>query len=262
MTKGAKRKVGGEPPTLNGQWYGPSAATSEHVIANIDRVGPSTYRGTLCIQRPFPIPWFVGSFRLKAAGCTFSFEVREPAAVQPTSGLHEPWDTMKQYYPGGTAFPKVVSVTGSWDAAVLSLSWATDTGDAGKCWLPRSRGNMPSELKALNKNWSAFKKHVGSLEGKRYLFRGQSAPWRLRTSFHRTGRADFTRFLEEDVMLLYQQVCARTKHIFNIDNARETGALYGLVQHHGYPTPLPRLDVLSLCCGLLRVSGGSEGKHI
>ena len=70
------------------------------------------------------------------------------------------------------------------------------------------------------------------------MFRGQNKPWRLRTAFHRNGRADLGRFLSEDIQVLHKHLSARTKHVFNPDAPNENGAFFNLVQHHGYPTPL------------------------
>jgi hypothetical protein len=80
--------------------------------------------------------------------------------------------------------------------------------------------------------------YVSSLKSCRYLFRGQNEPWRLRTSFHRRGRADLGRFLNEDLPALYKHLSARTKHVFDLKNPDENGAFFNLIQHHGYPTPL------------------------
>ena len=83
-----------------------------------------------------------------------------------------------------------------------------------------------------------YKEYVATLEGHRFLFRGQNQPWRLRTSFHRAGRADLHRFMNEDIPALYRHLSARTKHVFDLTVADENGAFYNLIQHHGYPTPL------------------------
>lgn len=120
----------------------------------------------------------------------------------------------------------------------LSLSWTTDLGVTGKCELPRSKAGEPSELKSSTQNWSGFKEYVAGLSGKRYLFRGQGSARRLRTSFHRTGRADLVRFLNEDIQTLRNHLSARTKHVFNFAVPDEFGAFLNLIQHHGYPTPL------------------------
>jgi FRG domain-containing protein len=61
----------------------------------------------------------------------------------------------------------------------------------------------------------------------------------LRTSFHRAGRANLERFLNEDIPRLHKHLSARTRHIFDISRKpEEHGAFVSLAQHHGYPTPL------------------------
>jgi FRG domain len=88
-------------------------------------------------------------------------------------------------------------------------------------------------------NWAEFKDFAYSLDPDRYIFRGQErAVWRLRTSFHRAGRANLERFLSEDVPRLHKHLSARTTHVFNMRNPEEHGAFVSLAQHHGYPTPL------------------------
>jgi hypothetical protein len=90
----------------------------------------------------------------------------------------------------------------------------------------------------MEKNWAEFREYVSGLKESRLLFRGQSGQWRLRTSFHRSGRADLARFLREDVQILYKHLSARTKHVFNLTIPDENGAFLNLIQHHGYPSPL------------------------
>jgi len=110
----------------------------------------------------------------------------------------------------------------------------------GTCTLPRSKADQPSDLVPLklNKNWEAYKQYVAGLESRRFLFRGQNKQLRLRTSFHRAGRADLARFLNEDIPALHRHLSATTKHVFNLKDSDENGAFYNLAQHHGYPTPL------------------------
>jgi FRG domain len=107
----------------------------------------------------------------------------------------------------------------------------------GKFVLPWSKADKPSELPVTEVDWDSFKAYVARLEGRRYLFRGQNQRWRLRTSFHRSGRADVGRFLSEDIQVLIRHLSARTKHLFNLLIPDENGAFFNLVQHHGYPTP-------------------------
>lgn len=60
----------------------------------------------------------------------------------------------------------------------------------------------------------------------------------MRTSFHRTGRADILRYRDEDIPTLYRYVSAFHDCKFDLNNPLEYGALLALAQHYGYPTPL------------------------
>jgi hypothetical protein len=104
--------------------------------------------------------------------------------------------------------------------------------------MPRNR---PSDYTALATvtNWAEFKNFAHDLDPDRYIFRGQEkSEWRLRTSFHRAGRANLERFLLEDVPRLHKHLSARTRHVFDMRKPEEHGAFVSLAQHHGCPTPL------------------------
>jgi len=62
--------------------------------------------------------------------------------------------------------------------------------------------------------------------------------WRLRTFFHRSGRADLFKFVNHDVNQLHAQLSSLTAHHFNLKDDIEYAAFCSLIQHHGYPTPL------------------------
>src|SRR5207302_11002774 len=110
-------------------------------------------------------------------------------------------------------------VTGSWENDALKLSWKTDIGGEGNCTLTRLSAGEPSKLVPLKKNWNEYKAYVAGLEARDYLLRVQNEPWRLRTSFHRAGRADIWRFTREDIPELHRNLSSRTKHLFNLKDA-------------------------------------------
>jgi hypothetical protein len=122
----------------------------------------------------------------------------------------------------------------------LNLSWKTNTETSGSAEITRSKAGASSDYQPQPTvtNWEQFKVHISGLEHRRYIFRGQGEPARLRTSFHRTGRADLARFLREDIQTLHRHLSSRTNHVFNLNIPDENGAFFNLVQHHGYPTPL------------------------
>jgi len=166
----------------------------------------------------------------------FALRLENLWAIDPRSGNPGNWDEIKQFFPGfvGASY---VDARCSWDERSIRLEWKTDTGRAAESELPRSQAGEPSRLVPLDFGWAGFKDFVAGLRG-RHLFRGQEGGWRLRTTFHRTGRADLLRFGREDIGSLHRRLSARTRHVFNLSLPDENGAFYNLVQHHGYPTPL------------------------
>jgi hypothetical protein len=88
-------------------------------------------------------------------------------------------------------------------------------------------------------SWRQFRDIVDTLPPYQFVFRGQkSNSWRLRTSFHRTGRANLERYSAQDIAAASKHLSGQTNHFFNLKEPLEYGAFVSLIQHHGYPTPL------------------------
>ena len=84
-----------------------------------------------------------------------------------------------------------------------------------------------------------FKKFVLALEPYRFVFREhEKSTWRLRTVFHRTGRASLMKFMGQDVPALHRHLSGLTTHHFNLNDPFDYAAFLNLAQHHGYPTPI------------------------
>jgi hypothetical protein len=184
------------------------------------------------------VPGIAASFRTPNKNSSFSTRTYAILPIHPSDGIPVSWDLIKGNYPVGTAISLWADVKGSFSDGCLNLSWRTDLGVEGRCALTRLAPDRPSELKPLRKNWREYQDYVAELETKKYLFRGQNEPWRLRTSFHRAERANISRFLFEDIPELHRSLSSRTKHLFNLGIAQENGGFYNLIQHHGYPTPI------------------------
>lgn len=227
-----------EPRGLNGQWIGDYAdGSSGRIIADFDDLGPR-YEGYAYVNpaEPGMLSSFV-QLTIPAQPSEFHL-LRVPVyAVNPNTAQPDFSGTVKQQSPGVT-FPNTVDVLGRWNAADLSIEWTTDQGVKGSAVLPRSRSDRASDLTSRKLNWSEFKSVVGAFEGRRFLFRGQEFPWRLRTAFHRAGRANLFRFRHGDIPALHRYLSARTRHVFDLNEPDELGSFINLAQHHGYPTPL------------------------
>jgi len=224
---------------MNGQWIGKFTGSNGdgNIVVNIDERA-TCYQG-VAYTHP-------DNRALPNSAAVFKTKNKEPKAqlrtdallpLDPVTANVTTWDAIKDKYPN-LVFSQYADVTISLENEVLSLSWKTDIGATGNCLLPRSKAGAPSDLNATKSNWGDFKEYVSGLGGKRFLFRGQKDARRLRTSFHRTGRADLVRFRNEDVTALRNHLSARTKHVFNFGVPDEFGAFLNLIQHHGYPTPL------------------------
>ncbi|OQW37740.1 MAG: hypothetical protein A4E20_17525, partial [Nitrospira sp. SG-bin2] len=198
----------------------------------------SHFEGVAFLHSDNVVPSVAVGFHTKNKDRTFSCRTDWIHPIDRNSGMITSWETIKDQYPNNVTFSNHADVQGMWNEEEVMLSWTSEIGNTGSCVLPRSKAGTASSLIPLSKDWKEYKTYVSKLEGRRFLFRGQNEPWRLRTSFHRSGRADLMRFIREDVQILHKHLSARTKHVFNLDNANENGAFHNLIQHHGYPTPL------------------------
>ena len=223
---------------MNGQWIGDYEGSNQgQIIVNVDELSDH-YRGIAYLNEiQSNLPGTAAPFLTSDKNNDFKFRV-EVLPLHPQTRMIDTWENVKHFFPNQVIAPSYADVTGKWNQENLHLNWRTDINTFGTCILPRSRASAPSDLPAKKMSWIEFKNYIDELEGHNYLFRGQRKPWRLRTAFHRHGRADLYRFLTEDIQILHKNLSARTRHYFNLNNPDENGAFFNLVQHHGYPTPL------------------------
>jgi FRG domain len=223
---------------MNGQWLGKYEGTNQGLmVANLDDMG-SFYQGVVYLNEDDPSkPSTAAWVKTLDKSTTFNLEHVHLSPINPSNGLTDHWQNVQHWYPNVT-FPNYANVVGRLDGGILNFQWSTDIGTNGVSTLLKSQADKPSNIQPLVKNWNEFKSYVAALNGRRFLFRGQSHGWRLRTAFHRTERADLHRFINEDIQTLHKRLSARTKHIFNLEIPNENGAFLNLLQHHGYPTPL------------------------
>ena len=225
---------------MNGQWIGDyKGATEGELLMNIDDC-KSHFEGVAYLTpHNSEIPSVGLSFRTDNKDREFKFVPKQVWPIHPhTANNLGSFDEVNQFYPSGFLVAKEIEVTGHWNESQLEVEYRTEKFGSGSAKIPRSRSSQPSELYAQSMEWADFKKYVAGLVGRRDLFRGQSEPWRLRTRYHRNGRADLRRFTSIDIPILHRRLSARTRHIFELSKPEQNGAFFNLLQHHGYPTPL------------------------
>jgi FRG domain len=226
---------------MNGQWRGRYSSTnsSGQLIINIDDRG-DRYSGTafLIADGNAQIPVVVAPISTINKNRKISLSISPLLSMNPQTRAFDRWENLRNLFPPNTVWPNRADVKFEWNSKHLSVNWTTDIGTAGSAKLSKTSADLPSTLASLQYDWNGFKEFVATLEKRRFLFRGQTVIARLRTSFHRSGRADLVRFLAEDIPALYRQLSQRTRHIYNLQIPEQNGSFFNLVQHHGYPTPL------------------------
>lgn len=124
---------------------------------------------------------------------------------------------------------------------LLQMTYVTDLKMAdgiGNC--TRAPRVQATEVAREKITWADFKSMAGNslATADTLIYRGQSRPWPIVTSFHRAGRSDLFRFSREDVHRLESAITSVVDTQFNLQDNRHLGALLGIAQHHGFPTPL------------------------
>lgn len=223
---------------MRGQWRGTfDGSNSGEVIVEFDDHG-THFEGCAYLYEADPsLPATFAFVRTPNRERQSKFQVAL-ATLDPKTEFPVPFEAIAETYKD-VEFPSTAEVTSLWDEENLKFEWTSNIGTNGVATLRRSRAAEPSECPILPiTDWASFKRHLQSLEHGQLMFRGQSNQWRLRTAFHRTGRADLRRYLLKDIPALHRHLSAITRHPFQLDDPLQNAAFFNLVQHHGFPTPL------------------------
>jgi len=233
--------------SLQGQWLGeyqttgPTEIVHGTLLIDIDAV-EDHYVGYAVIgtdRHNWPIAFtrFITPDLSLRQTLTANLLCLDPRTYEPV-----PWQTVSHLFAGAnvtlapTADVSIVLV-----GTTLNVNWhSAQTSTNGSAAIAKSRAGDPSSLSAIQlSNWSEFKELVQSMPQRQFAFRGQSSnSWRLRTAFHRTGRANLEIYNNQDIKEAQQHLSAKTKHFFDMRDTLQFGAFVSLLQHHGYPTPL------------------------
>ncbi len=225
---------------FSGQWIGKSKGDPPGgLLLNLETVSAGI-KGTISL--------FPTDSTLPSSMARLSFSDSSPATVQGAQVAHfisdtgyiPTWPELDASFPG-VQLPVYVDATVEiLEPEKLRIEWETPVGTGGKAVLKRKNVPVHSSIIADPKirSWIEFKAFVERLEPEQFVFRGQSRPWPLATSFHRKGRTDLDRYRFEDIPRLHRATSSRLSHVFDLEKQFELGAFLNLAQHHGFPTPL------------------------
>lgn len=153
----------------------------------------------------------------------------------PSKGEPFERDGMPELFPNAWA-AETTDLDFDFNGDDLGFEFRT-TNSEGRGTLRRVPQHHAPEPPERVMNWEEFVQYASG-ESNGRIFRGQSAPHRLRTSFHRSSRKDLVRYRRDDIPEIHRSLACQLQHYFDFFNPEHTGAFYSLIQHHGYPTPL------------------------
>jgi hypothetical protein len=87
-------------------------------------------------------------------------------------------------------------------------------------------------------SWDQFRHWAVGQHPRHYIFRGQRQPFKLATTFHRTWRKNLNQWITQDIDLLFGSVAETLKYPLQLGNFQHNAAIWSILQHHGYPTPM------------------------
>ena len=225
---------------MKGQWVGNYLGTNTgEVIIEIDELRDCFEGVAYLYDSNTDLPATFAPFRTPNKSNSFNLSVNL-GPIDKLTGNPSNWQEVQSQYPGVT-FPSTADTKWNLSSNSLEIKWTTNIGTFGTMSLPKSKSDKPSEIKPLQiHSWKDFKDFAIKFEPYQNVFRGQenSSPWRLRTHFHRAGRSDLLRFINQDIPELHRNLSHLTAHQFKLENPAENGSFFALAQHHGYPTPL------------------------
>ena len=140
----------------------------------------------------------------------------------------------------GAPPPAAMDVEFTLEGETLKIDWSASDDRGGSINLFKSDTKGASELtgRADLISWDAFRQWAVSQHPRNYIFRGQRNPNKLVSSFHRTWRKDLRTWINQDVNALFGAVAERLSYPLQIGNLQHNTAIWSILQHHGYPTPM------------------------
>jgi hypothetical protein len=225
---------------MNGQWVGTYSGTNTGtLVVDLDDERTS-YRGVVsAYDDNWALPRTYAHIEIPKGQEKYSTSVTLHH-IERGTGLSLNYAAVAARFPGVT-IPKSADVDLVVRPNSMSVTWKSNIGTTAGGEIFKSAGGKPSTLKPMPevKSWKDFTEFVRGLEPYQFLYRGHSSnQWRLRTSFHRTGRASLVKFHQQDVTSLHRHLSGLTTHRFDLGDPQDYAAFLSLAQHHGYPTPM------------------------
>jgi len=205
-----------EKPFMKGYWYGQyTGSNSGQIVVELDDMGDHFHGHAYVYDNNTSLPSTFAIIKTADNANRTQFTA-QLLPLHPDTQQTTNWQQISDRY-SGVNMSQQADVTCEWSEEGIALAWRTNIGTHGSAHLPKSQVKQPSAYQPLPvTNWSEFIEYVKRLGHYRYMHRGQRHTLRLRTPFHRTGRADIQRFLVQDIQALQAYLSARTSHFYDL----------------------------------------------
>lgn len=182
----------------------------------------------LDIELKAPISTEVKTVYLHSDGGIMTQEARERAEAS----------LVERY--GEAPIPATLQVEFEAEGDDIVVRYTIVGGETEAIKLIKSSEATPSELvgRADLTTWDQFREWAVDQRPRNFIFRGQTKPNKLSTTFHRTWRKNLQRWFLQDVQVLYGAMSEKISYSLQLENRSHNAAFWSLLQHHGYPTPL------------------------
>lgn len=227
---------------IDGQWFGVYEGTNKgRVLMYLDK-RPGGFSGSAAMLEDdpqLPNATFDVTLLLHTDGSVIGHaDLRSYFIVVNNKWTPLQTGEVKARFPSLLQEPTHIEIAGRYQGGALSIGFATTAKTSGKVMLVTDPPGGTSLVEPKETTWTDFKAKLSASDSSARIYRGQGKLWPLRTPFHRAGRYDLVRFATEDVSRLESAITSATDTQFDLRDARIMGALLGIAQHHGFPTPL------------------------
>lgn len=224
------------PPPITGQWTGYlNGETPALGVLELEQIGAEVFATAFMYpQDPGIVPALV-RFQFAPPLSTHRLQNLRVFPFSPDLGAVITRQQMAVDYPNSDVSDTAnVTLTFTGNTVLVFFDTALVKGFG-----TLTKGHtLPSGLTSIPMSWDQFKADSTRWEQGRFVYRGQSAPWRLRTSFHRTWRKNLDTYTSQLIRDLQKALTPKLKTPLDFTKPEDVGAFYSMAQHHGYPTPL------------------------
>jgi hypothetical protein len=162
--------------SLNGQWVARYSGTNTGLlIVELDDFGDHYQGNGVLFDDRQELPNSIVKIRTLSKATAGRIE-GAPIGLFDNLGDFLDNSALQRLRSNGVSYPGTANIDFELKGEELSIEWITGIGTSGKVSsiAPKTKGGKPSEITPLPiHTWEQFKKHVNSLEPRKYIFRGQ-----------------------------------------------------------------------------------------